>query len=134
MERVPGAELPSAVYRSIAAAYIAALFAAWMGFGFTQRLDLDLTIVTLLFTIYLAVPVIMVAVARARCGRWPRHRLDEFLSSTVDTATGPLPAAEAWRQILLIPLAVAAAAASIGAAHLLVAAHWFAPLAAVGAA
>jgi hypothetical protein len=74
----------------------------------------------------------VVAVARARSGRW--RRLAEFLSSTVDTATGPLPASEAWRQILLVPLAVAAAAVSIGAVHLFVASHWVAPLAAAGAA
>jgi hypothetical protein len=133
-ERIPGAELHPAVYRSIAAVYIAALFAAWIGFAFTERIDLDLTIVTLLFTIFLAVPVIMVAVASARWQPWRRQRLEEFLSSTVDTATGPLPASEAWLQILLIPLSVAAAAALIGAVHMLVASHWLAPLATIGAA
>jgi hypothetical protein len=133
-ERIPGAELHPDVYRSIAAAYIAALLAAWIGFGFTESIDFDLTIVTLLFTIFLAVPVIMVAVASARSRRWRRQRLQEFLWSTVDTATGPLPASEAWMQILLIPLSVAAAAALIGAVHMLVASHWFAPLATAVAA
>jgi hypothetical protein len=127
VERIPGAELHPAVYRSIAAAFIAALLATWIGFGYTERSDLDLTIAALLTTMFFAVPAVMVAAVRAR-SRWRRQRLDEFLSSTVDTATGPLLARDAWLQILLIPLCVAAAAALIGAVHMLVT-HWSAPLA-----
>src|SRR5919109_1319344 len=71
VERIPGAELHPAVYRSIAAAFIAALLATWIGFGYTERSDLDLTIAALLTTMFFAVPAVMVAAVRAR-SRWRR--------------------------------------------------------------
>ena len=49
------------------------------------------------------------------------QRLDDFLCSPVDTATGKLTGSQAWLQILVIPLALAFAAIAIGAVRLFVA-------------
>jgi hypothetical protein len=46
--------------------------------------------------------------------------MSKFLKSEVDTFTGPMPAKQAWIEIMIIPLALAAAATLIGAAHVLV--------------
>ena len=47
--------------------------------------------------------------------------LNGFLHSRVDTATGSLSGAEAWLQILIIPLVMAFAAVAIGAVYVVVA-------------
>ncbi len=46
--------------------------------------------------------------------------MSEFLNSHVDTFTGPMPAKQAWIEIMLIPVALAVAATLIGGAHVLV--------------
>ena len=49
------------------------------------------------------------------------ERLSAFLGSRVETATGSLTGAEAWLQILIIPLTLAFAAIAIGAVYVIVA-------------
>ena len=100
------------------------LAAAWLAFGSAGGTDLDLALATVLFTVVLALPVLLYRTARD----WlPRNGLQEgphpvvtpFLSSSVDIATGTLSGREAWLQVILIPAALALAATFIGGAYVL---------------
>jgi len=111
-----GEELPIAVYRSILLGFGLMLAIAWLAFGGQTDLDLDLGVVTVLSAIFLLLPVIMHRIAAARAEvRQPDVK--EFLGASFDTATGPLPAREAWLQVALIPAALAVAALLIGAVY-----------------
>ena len=117
---VPGGELPAVVYQSILAAYAWVLIAAWLAFGGTGSVDLDLAVGTALAMVFFSVPIILYKSADLR-SRVPKLGLDRFLSSRFDTATGSLSGGEAWAQILLIPLVLAIAATLIGGVWVFVA-------------
>ncbi len=111
-----GEELPVAVYRSVLLGFAVMLLIAWMSFGGFVGTDLDLVVVTVLFAVFLLLPVIMHRTAAARAeGQQPD--LKRFLASPFETATGPLAAREAWLQIALIPVALAIAAILIGGVY-----------------
>jgi hypothetical protein len=115
---VPGSEFPRAVYTSIAAAFVWMLAAAWLAFGTNMGTDLDLAVIGVLFAVFLGIPVILTHVAKS----WWRKRErspGRFLSSQVDTATGDMPARQAWIEVLIIPGALALAATLIGAVYML---------------
>lgn len=115
---LPGAEFPVAVYRTVVAGFAWMLLAAWLLFGTTIATDLDLAVITLLFAVFLGIPVVMYRTAASQ-NRIPRPRWIDFLSSSVDTFTGPLPGWQAWLQVILMPAALALAASVIGGAYVL---------------
>jgi hypothetical protein len=115
---LPGSEFPTAIYISVAGAFAWMLGAAWLAFGTNMGTDLDLTMVTVLGTVFLSIPVAMHHTAATRYSSDPR-RVAGFLSSQVDTATGWMPGGQAWLEILLIPAALAIAATLIGGVYLL---------------
>jgi hypothetical protein len=115
---LPGAEFPMAVYGSVLAGFAWMLVAAWLVFGTNAGTDLDLAVITVLGTVFLGIPVILFRTAAGH-SRTPRPHWREFLSSSVDTATGPLPGWKAWLQVILIPAALAIGATVIGGAYAL---------------
>lgn len=113
-----GGELPAGVYLSVIAAYAWMALMAWVAFGGGREIDLELAVMTLIFIMLFGLPLIAFRTAHARLhAPWPR--LDHFLSSSVDTATGRLTAAQAWVQILVIPVSLAFAATLIGAVNII---------------
>src|SRR5262245_58600893 len=62
---IPGSEFPGAVYGSIVLTYGLMLIAVWLFFGRAAELSLDLGVVTALFTIMLALPIIMIKTAKS---------------------------------------------------------------------
>jgi uncharacterized membrane protein YtjA (UPF0391 family) len=115
----PGDEFPTAVYRSIVIAFAWMMVAAWLAFGGSSGTDLDLAIATVLFVVFLALPIIMHRTAANRQGHEPHSAPQRFRSSQVDIATGSLSGREAWLEVLLIPIALALAATLIGGAYVL---------------
>jgi hypothetical protein len=118
-DNVPGAELPWFVYASAAAGYAWTMIAAWIAFGRGGESLFALSVATVLICVFLALPLLIYATAVRHLG-YPRRREGRFLASPMDTATGELPAAEAWLQIVLIPAALGVAATAIGAVRVLV--------------
>jgi len=114
-----GEEFPPAVYESVIIAFAWMLAAAWLAFGGLVGTDLDLIVVTVLCTIFLTLPIVMYR-TNAVPSQMRQLDLKHFLSSRFETATGSLPAGEAWLQVALIPVALAAAATLIGVVYL-----WF---------
>jgi hypothetical protein len=114
-----GRELPTGVYLSVAAAYLWLLFAAWLSFGKSVDADLALAVATVISFMFMALPLLIFRIAWSHSSDGAADWLD-FLSSTMDTATGPVAANEALLQILLIPSALALAAALIGITYRLV--------------
>jgi len=116
--QVPGAELHGIIYRVIFAAYVWMMLAAWVAFGGNGEADLALSFAVVLFVMFFTVPFLLRRTAAAR-SRIKRRAFDQFLSSEVETATGPLSGREVSLQVLLIPLALAFAATMIGAVFIL---------------
>jgi hypothetical protein len=116
---VPGAELPTFVYVSVLIAFAWVMLASWLAFAGSTEAALALAIAMVLGIVFFALPIIVrhVAITRSRPRRETAH---EFLATPVETATGPLPGASAWLQVLIIPLALALAATLIGATYILV--------------
>ena len=117
---VPGEEFPRAVYGSVVAAFVFIVAASWVAFGSGADADLTLGFATVLTIVFFALPILVRYAAAARSSDKPA-KLDEFLSSRVETATGWLTGPEAWLQILIIPLSLAFAAVAIGTVYLCVA-------------
>jgi hypothetical protein len=118
--RLPGVEFPKAVYRSVVAAFGFILLASWAAFGGGEDSDLALGFASVLTIVFFALPIIMRKTAAAHSDD-KLTALPEFLRSPVEIATGTLTGAEAWLQVLIIPLALAFAAAAIGAVYVMVA-------------
>jgi hypothetical protein len=119
LSAIPGIEMPRAVYVSVAAAFGLMLAFAWLFFASGTETDFDLAMAGALITVFFALPLLVYVTATHHLAANTR-RLEEFLASEVDTATGPLRGSEAWLQVLLIPAALALAAALIGAVHAIV--------------
>jgi len=116
---LPGDELPRGVYIGIFGAYLWMFATAWADFAAPGGTDLDLMMVTVLAVVFFGIPFALYRTARTRLVS-ARPRIPDFVKSQVDTFTGPMPAKQAWIEIMLIPLALAAAATLIGGAHVLV--------------
>ena len=99
---IPGGEFPMAIYVSVAGAFAWMLTAAWIAFGTATGTDLDLAMVTVLGTVFLAIPAAMHYTAATRYSSAPT-RMAEFLSSQVDTATGPIPAVRGAQRASIPP-------------------------------
>ncbi len=119
VERIPGTDFNAAVYRSVLAAYAWMLLAAWIAFGRAGHIDFILAIVTIFLIIFFGIPAVMVGTGIRRT-RGQQRRDRKFPGTQVDTATGPLPASEAWVQILIIPLSLALAATLIGLVNIVI--------------
>jgi hypothetical protein len=116
-DSIPGDEFPPAVYRTIVFAFAWMMLAAWLAFGGATGTDLDLAVATVLFVVFLALPIIMHRTAANRQGHEPKPAPQRFRSSQVEIATGTLSGREAWLEVLLIPIALALAATLIGGAY-----------------
>jgi hypothetical protein len=119
IQALPGDEFPAGVYIGVFAAYCWMIGMAWADFAAPGGTVLDLMMVTVLAAVFFAIPFALHHTASTRLVS-AHHRMSDFLESQVDTFTGPMPAKEAWVEIMLIPLALAAAATLIGGAHVLV--------------
>ena len=119
IQALPGDEFPRGVYIGVFAAYCWMIGTAWADFAAPGGTELDLMMVTVLAVVFFGIPFALYRTARTRLVS-ARQRMPDFLKSQVDTFTGPMPAKEAWIEIMLIPLALAAAATLIGGAHVLV--------------
>jgi hypothetical protein len=120
---LPGAEFPTFVYVSVLAAFAWIMIASWLAFAQDMDAALSLGIAIVLGIVFFALPIIIrhVVTTFTHAKRDAAGDLSgDFLTKPVDTATGPLPGASAWLQVLLIPLTLALAATLIGAAFLLV--------------
>jgi hypothetical protein len=115
---VPGAEFPSFVYISVLAAFAWIMLASWLAFAGDMDAALVLAVGVVLAIVFFALPIIIVRVAAAN-SPVRRNMPHDFLSSPVETATGPLRGSSAWLQVLLIPSALALAATLIGVAYIL---------------
>jgi len=115
-----GEELPVVVYQSVLLGFVAMLAVAWLTFGSAAATDLDLAVVTILSAIFLLLPIILHRVAAAHAEQ-PQPDLKRFLASGFETATGVVSARQAWLQIALIPLGLAAGAVLIGLIYALTA-------------
>lgn len=111
-----GAEFPAAVYESIVIAFGCMLAAAWLTFGGRTDSDVDLGVVTILCAVFLMLPVLMYRTGATRSDV-KRTNMKQFLSARFETATGALPAREAWLQVALIPIALAVAAMLFGGVY-----------------
>jgi len=116
------ATLPRFVYVSIFAVSAWILIATWVAFGGKEHTAFLLVIVTffaMFFSILFSLPAI---VGRARQTKTQEQEqgIDEFLATPVDTATERLSGAEAWTQILILPVSLAIAATLIGIVYLIV--------------
>jgi hypothetical protein len=118
--QLPGGEFPSTVYRSVILAFVALLPISWVAFARDEAGVLSLGFATVLTVVLFALPVIVFRTARRHCLERPKS-IDAFLASRVEIATGSLTGAEAWLQVLIIPLVLLLAALLIGAVHVLVA-------------
>ena len=115
---MPGSEFPTAIYFSVAGAFAWMLGAAWLAFGTNVGTDLDLAMVTVLALVFVGIPAAMHHTAATRYPSEPKP-MAGFLSSQVDTATGWMPAGQAWLEVMLIPAALAIAATLIGGVYIL---------------
>jgi hypothetical protein len=116
------ATLPRFVYVSILAVSAWMLIAIWAAFGGREHTAFLLVIVTffaVLFSVLFSFPAI-VGRARQRKAREQEQGVDEFLATPVDTATERLSGAQAWIQILIVPVSLAIAATMFGIVYLIV--------------
>jgi hypothetical protein len=111
--------LPATVYIFVIAAYSWMLGAAWYAFDRDTDTGLVLGIASVLAVVFFG---ILVAMRKTAAPRLPKSRQTaqglRIVTARVETATGTLPAWEAWIEVLLIPFALAIAATLIGAVYL----------------
>lgn len=115
---LPGGELPVAVYRTVLAAYVWMMLAAWIAFGAHATADINLGIATVVMVVFTAIPCLIYVTATHHKSAG-QESTQHFVSSQLDTATGWLSGREAWLQIAIIPLALAVAATAFGAVYVL---------------
>jgi hypothetical protein len=120
LQPLPGSEFPAGLYLVIFLAYGWMLGAAWYAFGQDTGTDLLLAMATVLAVVFFAIPMAMRKTARPRIAAPQRSTAGRLRIATahIETATGAMPAWHAWLEVLLIPVALAAAATLIGAAYL----------------
>jgi len=112
---VPGTELPGFVYRSVAWIAVAALLVVWVAFGRSAHIGYLLVIITLVLGAALGLPAVLAHMGKRRT---QSEKLEDFLTSNVDTATERLTGAQAWIQILIIPVSLAIATILIGIVYM----------------
>jgi hypothetical protein len=115
----PGGELHPKVYGSLLVSTVTFVVASWLAFGRDGETDYLLLIVGLVFFGFTILPVLIFLSARraARAGGANTDQsLDQFMDSRVETGSGALTGRQAWLQIAIIPLCLAAAAILIGLA------------------
>lgn len=115
---LPGGELPRAVYKTVLAAFVWMLLAAWIAFGTAREADFTLAFASLLFFMFFAILLFLSITARHHLTA-SEESLTHFLHSNVDTATGPLTGRAAWVEIAVIPVSLALAATLIGMVYML---------------
>src|SRR5262249_53217140 len=118
-DTVPGGELPAAVYISVFASFAWIVVASWIAFAHGADAELALGMAGVLTVVFFALPLLVWLMTKSRSLQ-SRDEAGDFLSSRVETATGPLTGASAWLQIALIPAALALAATLIGVTSMIV--------------
>lgn len=109
----PGHEFPPSIYASIIGAFAWMLLVAWVAFNSSDGTDLDLGIVTVLGLVAFAIPFAMHHTSLRSTHDAPVSTRD-FLRTSFDSYTGPMPARQAWMEAALIPIALAVAATLFG--------------------
>jgi hypothetical protein len=117
-DELPGGELPKAVYRSVAVGFAWMLLAAWFAFSRDGETDFNIAVGIFLFAVFAALPWLIYMTA-SHHKHAKSENVSHFLSTEIDTWTGPLSGAAAWVQIAIIPAALALAATLIGAVFIL---------------
>ncbi len=117
LHEIPGSEVPRGIYRVVWFAFVWMVFAAWIGFGHARGTDLDLVFATVIVAMMSALPMLVRKTARRHQDAFDKapSRSDQ---SALETATGRLTNAEAYLQILLIPIALAVAATAFSVVYL----------------
>ncbi|HWK32796.1 MAG TPA: hypothetical protein VNR51_03845 [Hyphomicrobium sp.] len=115
---LPGAELPSAVYITVVAAFAWMLTMAWFAFSSSDGINLDLGMATGLALMFLGVPLAIHHTATHLMHR-AGMPVRTFLNAPFDTFTGEMSPRQAWLEVAMIPIALAIAATLIGTVFLL---------------
>jgi hypothetical protein len=118
----PRATLPRFVYASIFAASAWMLIAIWAAFGGKEHTAFLLVIVTLFAVFFSLLFFLPAIIGRSRIKKTQKQEqgVDEFLTTPVETATERLSGAQAWIQVLIVPVALAIAATLIAVVYLAV--------------
>ena len=96
-DELPGGELPKAVYRTVAAAFAWMLLAALIAFSRDGEADFSIAVGIFLFTVFAALPWLIYTTA-SHHKHAPVESVSQFLSTDVDTWTGPLSGSSATRR------------------------------------
>jgi len=115
---MPGAELPSAVYITVIAAFAWMLMMAWLAFSSPDGINLDLGIATGFALMFFGVPLAIHHTAAHLMHR-TGISVRTFLGAPFDTFTGEMPPWQAWLEVAMIPISLAIAATLIGIVFLL---------------
>jgi uncharacterized membrane protein YdfJ with MMPL/SSD domain len=110
----PGSELHPVVYQSLLMMPIVILLASWLAFGKGRGIDVDLTMVFMVFLAFTAIPTLLFLAGRGNARR--HDTIEQFGQSSVETASGPMTGRQAWAEIALVPAALAIAAILFGVA------------------
>jgi hypothetical protein len=111
--RRTGQELPPSVYKSVVVAFAWILAVARMAFGYSTEAAWLATVAIIFGAIFFGIPMVLRRANRMRA-RAAKRNADNFMWSSVETATGRLPGWEAYLQIIIIPLSLAVAATILG--------------------
>lgn len=115
---IPGHEFPTVVYLSIIGAFAWMLAIAWIAFASADGTDLDLGMVTMLALMFFGIPLAMHHTSLRSTHEVPM-RVRQFMRTSFDTYTGTMPAAQAWIEVAIIPVALALAATVFGLVYIL---------------
>ena len=108
-----GTEVHGAVFLIAGLAYGWVLLVAWFAFGQNNAVHLDLSIVTVIFAVFMGVAGLAYGVAHTHLHK-KLPSWDEFVWSKISVATGAISGWEAGLQIMIIPMALAVAATIFG--------------------
>ncbi len=97
---------------------VAALLLVWVAFGRNAHIGYLLAIVMLVLGAALGLPAVLAHMGKSRT---QSPKLEDFLSSNVDSATERLTGAQAWIQMLIVSLSLALAALLIGMVYMAIA-------------
>lgn len=114
-ELVPGSEMHPTVFKAMALIYVAILAAFWVAFQASALTVFALGVCLVYLIMYFAAPAALVNAAKRRAGgeKQTKDTFGEFLDAPLSTWTGPCSGRVATIQMLLVPVALALAAAGM---------------------